>query len=345
MNASEIKNYQELISLGFTQRWTNIGLTITFFFVALFTYAILNLGFPNWWVNLVDSKFLSIVLSFLLIFPVGYLLLLSITIFESVIYYQTRIVLLIIFSLFISFFIVYISSSLSDITIFFNSYDIGIFFVYLSLILFALFFLDSILITVVHISQSHLLLIFIEIIKSLPFILVIWKVTGNAWIFLTLFFIFTIFNLYFAKAAITWIDISKAHIGNCVFVGRATPKCPKGLKINILHNNNYKNLGVYLSLYNFSPNLFLLLDNDVESFDIVTDVIDEVEEENKPYILNFLYESNKNLNISNELTNEDYSFVLATFNKKKNIYRIISAIIFYISFCFILYFMGNLFEA
>ena len=340
MNAIDKNQIEKIVVLALTQKWTNLGLSLASLFTALFTYVLLNSSLLDWWMSLSNSLFISLLLLILLIIPVSIILIICIVAYETFNSIAFRLFLLIVFSFLLSVFNVFIVSSASDMAAVIPCRSIGIFLVYSFIFLSALFFIDFFLMPAIHISQNIWLHIGFKILLSLPFVIIIWQVTNNAWIFLALLIIIIYYFFYTVKTSLVWATICKSYLGDFIFQGPKTKEFPKGQLINIIHNDNYKKLGLYFSLYNSLTPLFNFLNAHVEQLDLVTENLDDDPQEGYPNKLDILYEDD--VCNSNSLTTGERNLLQKTFDKRNTIYRCIIAILFYISFCFILYFIGNL---
>ena len=343
MNANDQKRTQEMIVLALSQKWTNIGLSVASFFTAYFTYLLLDSSLQEWWISLSHSMFISILLSLLLFIPVSVILFFCIGAYEVFNSKSFRLFLLIVFAFLLSVFNVFIVSSISDMTELVSSHNIGIFLVYTFLVLSALSFVDCFLMPIIHIYQNKWFYIGFKILYSLPFIIIIWQVTNNAWIFLLLLIIGNSYLLYFYNSSLGWASICESYLGDFMFQGPKTKEFPQGQLINIITNDNYKKLGLYFSLFNILTPLFIFLNAHVEQLDMVTEHLDQDPQKGIPNKLDVLYE--EDVCNSNRLTTAEWKFIQNTFDKNNAKYRIIKAIFFYILFCFIIYYIGNLFEA
>lgn len=342
MDTIDKKFAQEMIVLALSQKWTNIGLSVASFFTAYFTYLLLDSSLQEWWISLSNSLFFTIILSILLFIPVAILLFFCLIAYEVFNSISFRIFLLIVFAFLLSVFNVFIVSSVSDMTELVSSHSIGIFLVYTFIILSALSIIDYFLMPGINIYQETWHYLGIKTLYSLPFLIIIWQVTNNAWIFLALLIIMDFYFFYHSKTALVWARIFESYIADFMFKGPKTKEFPYGQFINILSNENYKKLGLYFSLYNILTPLFLFLNSHVEQLDMVTEHLDQDPQKGIPNKLDVLYE--EDVCNSNNLTYAEMISVQEPFKKSNVRLRIIKAILFYVSFCFILfYIIGNLF--
>lgn len=128
--------------------------------------------------------------------------------------------------------------------------------------------------------------------------------------------------------------------------------------INMFKIDNYKSLGLYMTIYNFLPNIGIVLNNNTEILESVTDVLEKENDKKNP--LHILYKKNLKLMVEEKIYRDQqlYKYFRIInreltppnipsniFKKQAVLNRIIKASVFYISFCFILYYMGNLFES
>jgi len=349
MNAIIPEKLREPFLMIHTQRWTNIGLTIAFLGAALFTFIFINTGIANWWNDLTDSMIVSIIIDLLLFIPVAFLLCLCIIANEHFNSITIRILLLICFSFLTSIFLVLVVCSGSEISKICSTYSIGIFLFYTLITMFALFALDVILMPFIHISASLHAIPTIKTIISLPFVFIIWSITHIGWVWLISLQVFIFYMFYSARVSMTWAKISKLYIGYYTY--KSSKKKVNTYNINMFKFNNYKKLGLYLSLYNFLPNIFIVLNESVNSIESVTDPIEAQQEKDENSILDFMcYDNCKNEDEEKQnyipgvtAFNKAYTIPHNIFDKKVTLYRIFKGVLFYIFFCFVLYYMGNLF--
>jgi len=329
MNTNISEDLKQIIVTIYTQRWSNIGLAIAFFSTALFTYIFINTELPNLWGNITDSTILSIILSLLLFIPVAFILILCIVAYEYYKSITSKILLLICFSFLTSILLVFVLCVGVSKCEIFSNYSIGVFFFYTLLVVCALFVIDTFLLPVMTISASFFLVPIIKTILSIPLVFIIWYVTDSWWIWLITLQVFTLFYFYNAKTSFTWMKINKLYVGDYKY------KSSGLFNINMFSYNNYKRLGLYLSLYNFLPNIFMFLNSSVDNIEIVNESIDEELKKKEKNILDVL----DCYLIGGNTVKVSYSM----FSKKNTLYRIIIGLLLYISFCCIFYYMGDLF--
>ncbi len=341
------KHLQEILVEIHTQRWTNIGLAIAFFFTAFFTLFFINTVIPTWWNNITDSLVISIILDILLFIPVGFLLIMCIVANEHFNSVKIRIGLLIGFSLLASIFIVFIFCSLSDFKGICSTQSLGAFLFYTLFVMFTLFAVDAFLLPFLNPSRSIVAMPWIKTILSLPMVFVIWRVTQMGWVWLIPIQVFIIYFFYIAKVYTTWARLRKKYEGNysykCLMPGQPT------IKINMFKNDNYRLFGLFLSLYTFLPNIFLVFGETVNNIEIVNDSLEKVQQEREPNILSVLYDDNDPKKTTEpflfiNLRNQYDSLPDELYEQIKDRIRIIKGIALYIFLCFILSWMGNLFE-
>ena len=104
-NANSSKERQIFFVMAHTQRWTNIGLSIVFFFIGLFVHTLLKTDLPNWWVSLTDNTIVSLAFDVLLFIPLAILLFLCISAYITINEVLGRILLLVWFSFLMSLFL------------------------------------------------------------------------------------------------------------------------------------------------------------------------------------------------------------------------------------------------
>lgn len=188
--------------MAYTQRWTNIGLSFSFLCTAIFLFIFINTDLPIWWSDLSASSIISILLDVLLFIPIGFLLLLCLVAndhYESI---KSKIIVLVASSFLMSIFLAFIVCTILNNEM--NSiYSIGIFLFYTTFILFALFTLNVINMPIMNISQGLFVLPFVNTFFSLPFVFIVWKMTGVIWISLIPLLTFIFYFLYNAKTSFT----------------------------------------------------------------------------------------------------------------------------------------------
>lgn len=344
MSTSIPKNFQERFVAIHTQRWTNIGLAIVFLCTALFVYAFINTGLPNWWNNITDSLIVSLILEVFLFIPIAFLLLMCIIANEHYNSVSIRVCLLICFSFLTSILLVFIICSGSDISKLWPTYSIGVFLFYTLIIMFVLFTFDIFVMPVMNMSAGLHFVPCFKTILSIPLVYVVWHVTKVGWVWLIIPQVWIFFFFYNAKTCFTWEKIKKLYLGDfdyrCSFI-----------KINMFKIDNYKKLGLYLSVYNFLPNIFNVINESVNNIDSVNETLEEQMKKKENNILDVLYQDNLNNDFGNKLKYDGKEFVRCTpailpqnkFDKQHAIGRLIAAFTFYISFGVILYCLGNLF--
>lgn len=346
MNSNVPKQQQERLVLIHTQRWSNLGLAIAFFFTAFFTLLLINTNIPTWWNNITDSIIVSILLELFLFIPVGFLLIACIIANEHFNSVNIRIWLLIGFSFLASIFIVFIFCPLSDLHKICSTYSLGVFVFYTLFVMFALMAVDTVLLPVMQISLPIFFIPSFKTIISLPMVFVIWRVTQVGWVWIIPILIFIIYFFYYHKTSMTWAKLKKYYVGDFSY------KCTmhaRPIIINMFRFDNYKEFGLYLSFYNFLPNIFLVLNETVSHAEMVNDPMEEEQKKREQNVLSVLYDDN--------LASEEVFFHYGNISRyydevnrlskvlqSKAIYRIIKGLALYIVLCFILSWMGNLFE-
>lgn len=325
---------QQFIVNIYTNRWSNIGLTISFFFTAFFTFAFLNSDISTWWYNLTEYKIVTIILNIILFIPVAFLLIMCIVAHSHYNNIKDRIMLMIGFSFLISIFLVFIfCSSLNDISSFASSYSIGIFLTYCLMVLFSLSAIDIFLMPYINISHPLELVPSLKTIFSLPLVFIIWYVTDNAWIWLIPILVFILYLFYNATSQRTWVKINKKYESDYKY------KVSFFTTISMFKGYNYRKLGLFLSLYNFLPNIFNILSDSINNLDIATEGIGESVEKEDVLSLAFsdTYKTSRNelsdtMKLPKNLMNPKFTYV-----------KLFCALIMYIASCIILYYIGNLF--
>jgi len=261
---------------------------------------------------------------------------------------KIRIGLLIGFSLLASIFLVFVFCSLTDYKYICSTHSLGTFLFYSLFVMFTLFAVDAFLLPFLNPSHSFEAIACLKTILSLPMVFVIWRVTQVGWVWLIPIQVFIIYFFYISKASMTWISIKKKYVGDfsydCHKPGRLI------VTINMFKKDNYKVFGLFLSLYTFLPNILLGFGETVNNFELASDPLEKIQQEREPNILSVLYEYNRPITALDIFSNDTVQIqhivnkLSKVLQPKALIYKIIEGIALYIFLCFILSWMGNLFE-
>lgn len=324
MNTRVSKEQQFFYVMAHTQRWTNIGLSILFFFMGLFVYIFLKTDLPNWWINLTDNQMFSYAFDVLLFIPVAVLLLICISFFIVINNVIGRILLLVCFSFLMSVFLVFVVCAALKLWSF---YSVCIFFLYTIIVLFTLYFLDAIILSTICIDGAIAIPI-VKTILSLPIVFIIWKITGIGWVWLICLQVFILYFFFSIKTSFTWAKINKLYTGGYTFI------CHKG-KVEMFKNSTYRKVGLYFTLYNYLENVFMVLNKDVNNLDSVTDGVNEsLENQQVSEILAEFVDDNP----SNYGTHSEMTFPIKFQGKK----MLLLGLLFYVLVAVSIYWAGTI---
>ncbi len=262
MDANNSKEQQLFYVMAHTQRWTNIGFSVVFFFMGIFVYAFLNSDLPNWWMSLSDNRIVSFVYDVFLFIPVAALFFICIVAYSAINDVIGRMLLLVCFAFLMSVFLVFIVCTL--LAPLWSLYSLGILFVYTIIVLFTLYVLDVILCSTISPNLGCIAMTIWKTILSLPIVFIIWKITGIGWMWLICLQVFLLYSFLGNKTCVTWDKINKLYIGGYAY------KCHKG-KVEMFKNYTYMKVGLYFTVYNYLDNILLVLNSAVDELDTVTD--------------------------------------------------------------------------
>ena len=333
-----------------TQRWTNIGLAIAFLFTALFIFFFLNTELLDWWRNITDNVIITALLNAFLFIPTLFILIVCIIANESSNSILGRIIVLICCSFLISILLVFffcVGSDYSQVT---SAYSIGVFLIYTLIVMFAISAFDTFRLPLIDISQPTFAQPIINTILSLPLVYIIWLVTRTWWIWLIPIEVMIFYFFYCVRTSITWVNISKSYIGNYSYKGPRLNGKLGNMEINMFKYDNYKKLGLYLTIYNFFPNILIVLNETVNIFDDVSEHIENDQKKKDCNILKVLYSDNEEYETSIYDSNffpvnrNNAELPSLLYNLKVTLFTLITGILFYISISFLLYHCGNLFQ-
>lgn len=325
-NANSSKERQIFFVMAHTQRWTNIGLSIVFFFIGLFVHTLLKTDLPNWWVSLTDNTIVSLAFDVLLFIPLAILLFLCISAYITINEVLGRILLLVWFSFLMSLFLVFVvCGSFNPL---WSMYSVGSFFFYTTTVLFTLFFLDAIFYQTIRSYYEAFGISFWKTIWSLPLVFIIWKNTGIGWMWLICLQVFILYLFLNNRVGTTWAKINKYYIGGYTY------KIKKG-KIAMFKNYTYRKVGLYFTLYNFLDNIFLVFSSNVDNMDVAKDSLNEsLDNEKASEILAEFIDNNSN----DIVARSKLTFPTKVQGKK----QIIVGLLFYALMAVSIYFVGKI---
>ena len=337
---------EERTVMLFTQKWTNLGLAIAFLSTALFILMFLNTGLPDWWLGLTDSVIYKFLCDVVLFIPTIVILLICILANEHFNSVPFRIFNLIVSAFLTSILLVFIVSYGSDFRELFSPHSIAVFLFYTLAVMAALSAADSLFFYVVHISQPLIMATVLKVIASIPLVYIIWHVTDKGWVWLIPVQVFILNYFYMARTAQTWAKISKSYLGFYTYKGPKPESSLINAGINMFQYDNYKKVGLYLTLYNFLPNILNVLSENVNMTDDLAETIQKKEDNKGDNIIGHLFAGDAD----DEYSFEDFfllrnQFALPAMMNNEILVRlsVIAGFIIYALACYILYHIGNLF--
>lgn len=351
MKANLINNTDEDKVMMLTQRWSNIGLAVAFFFTASFIFFFLNTKLLKWWEGLSDSIFVTVFCNILLFIPTLFLLLICLAAHEYFNSVPIRIFNLICFSFLFSVLLVFFLCVGSEFSKLASTYSIGIFLFYTLIVMFALATVDVFFLPLIDISDSPFIQPIIKTIESLPLTYLIWSASDVGWVWLIPLQVFVFYFFYFLRTSFSWSKISESYLQKFSYKGPVLKKSLLPVEIDMFAYDYYKIIGLYLTLYNVLPNVLNVMNDTVNMFDDVGEIVDEEQKKKGENFLKVLYpyilenESHKDIAASIPFSYLHKSNVpSALSNPKFILMSFVFGVLFYISVCYMLTFVGNLFE-
>jgi len=318
----------------FVTRWSNVGFATAFFFTALFSYFIINSSLPDWWGSLTSQKSGATFYDLLLLVAVFCILIFCLVIYSKVTSVVGRLSLLAFFSLLASVFLILVVCPL------FNGMGtlrgIEIFHVYTLIVLFVMFMTDVFAMQMAPSLDNAVALTISKVILSVPLVFCVWKATNVGWVWLIPLVVGAVFCFINFKTAFSWILLDRRGSMDGILHGKL-------YYYDVCKKVNYRKLGLYLTLYNFLPNLFMILSESVEGGD---DLVEGIEEGIKKGIeVEDIIDSA--LTGSGSLISWNMFYEIYGDEVPKKYINVSKGLglLWYIASCFALYYIGNLFAA